>query len=70
MKPHDVLHRLYDIHKELLKTKEYNSNAATDDRLVKIIDMVYTLGDDVAIHLPDNEFERYGISDIDLNKTN
>ena len=68
MKPHDVLHRLKKISENILHIKSMNANARIDDMLVDLNSMVYNLGDDVAVDLNDNEFEKYGACDL-MDKT-
>lgn len=64
MKPHDVLHRLKKVSNYVLHIKSMNANSRIDDMLVELNAMVYNLADDIAVHLPDNEFEKYGAIDL------
>jgi hypothetical protein len=49
MDRHYILHRLKEINQELIDMKSVNANARIDDRIMKVIEMVSTLGDNLLI---------------------
>lgn len=64
MTPHDVLHRLIPVRmafKLAAKEKDPESRGRFFDQGFQLLD---SLSDDIAIHLPDNIFEKYGASDL------
>ena len=64
MKPHDVMHRLVQISRELVEARKFSNSNRCDDHLDQAGLLLGKLSDDIAIHLPDNEFEKYGACDV------
>lgn len=64
MTPHDVIHRLIPVRrafKSAAKEKDQESRGRLFDQAFQLLD---SLSDDIAIHLPDNIFEKYGADDL------